>query len=345
MERRKVLIVSCTPFYGGAEIFVSRIFPKLETQFDIYYQVRSRELYDKLESDTKYFLDESFSFWKEVKFARRLIAAHKIDVVLLNGNRAIYMAPFLPSKVDKVAYKHTSAASTPWLKKGIYHVLITLGFMSCRKIVGVSRMVVEEIRGFRQKKLVIYNGVRVPEAKNRQPKDSIQIVYLGRLEKEKGIREAVAVVRQLSDRPIVLKIAGTGTLEKELRAAIHENNERNISLLGHVDDVNTLLWSSDIFILPTYYEAISLSVLEAMACALPVLATKVGGIPEAVIDGETGLLVAPRDVASLKRGLEKLIEDKETREEMGRKGRARVMACFSEEKTICEVANLLKMKM
>ena len=56
MGKKKVLIVSCTPFYGGAEIFVKQIFPILEDQFDIYYQLRSYDLYNELSSKNKYFL-------------------------------------------------------------------------------------------------------------------------------------------------------------------------------------------------------------------------------------------------------------------------------------------------
>ena len=123
---------------------------------------------------------------------------------------------------------------------------------------------------------------------------------------------------------------------------IQRNGSQNIVLLGHVNDVEALLMDSDIFILPTYYEAISLSVLEAMACSLPVLATNVGGIPEAVKDGETGILVAPRNVSLLKDGLKELLENSKMRVEMGRKGRERAFACFDIRKTINEVAQLFK---
>ena len=342
MGKRKVLIVSWKLFCGGGEILVGRVFFELETQFEVYYEVRNRELYEKLITDKKYFLDGSYSFLDEIRFARQLLIENRIDMVLLNGNRAIYMAPFLPRKVKKVAYKHTSAASTPWFKRGMYYVLMTLGFWFSRKIVGVSRMVVDEIKGFHRKKVVIYNGVPIPKELRREEKKVIQIVYAGRIEREKGIIEAVEAVLQLSDYPIILKIAGTGSLEAELRSMIQQNGSQNIVLLGHVNDVEALLVDSDIFILPTYYEAISLSVLEAMACSLPVLATNVGGIPEAVKDGETGILVAPRNVSLLKDGLKELLENSKMRVEMGRKGRERAIACFDIRKTINEVAQLFK---
>ena len=67
--------------------------------------------------------------------------------------------------------------------------------------------------------------------------------------------------------------------------------------------------ASDIFVLPTYHEGLPNVVLEAMACRLPVVATKVGGIPEAVKDGENGFLVPPKNVERLYRNIESLIKD------------------------------------
>lgn len=343
MKKKKVLIVSCTPFYGGAEIFVKQIFPVLENQFDIYYQVRSYDLYGELDSTNKYFLDKNVSFGGEIGFARRLIVENKIDVVLLNGNRAIYMAPFLPRSVCKIAYKHTSIASTPKSKRCIYHLFITIGFLCCHKIVGVSRMVIDEIKGFKQKKLVIYNGVLIPEWKTVPfDKKTIDIVYVGRLEKEKGIMEALKAFQELADYPIVLNVAGTGKLNDDIQRWIQKEEISNVRLLGQIKGVYGLLQNCDIFVLPTYYEAISLSILEAMACGLPVVASKVGGIPEVVKDGDTGFLVAPKDINQLRDRLERLILSKKLREEMGQKGRERVIAFFSIEKTRNEIAQLLK---
>ena len=88
MEKRKVLIVSCTKFYGGGEIFVSRVFPQLEEYYDFFYQVRSKELYEILPSEYKFFVEHEVSFKREIAFARKLIRQYKIDIVVLNGNRS-----------------------------------------------------------------------------------------------------------------------------------------------------------------------------------------------------------------------------------------------------------------
>ena len=204
-------------------------------------------------------------------------------------------------------------------------------------------MVVDEIRGFDSKKLVIYNGVRIPnENRLTRPIDTeIKIVYVGRLEREKGIIEALAAVRQLSC-PVRFYVAGTGVLEDVLRSEVESEKLENVYLLGNVTNVYELLFDCDIFILPSYYEAISLSILEAMACGLPVLATKVGGIPEAVEENVTGILVPPMNVSFLKQGLEKLVMDVSLRQRMGQAGRKRAKNYFNIEGTLASIRALLK---
>lgn len=343
MEKRKVLIVSCTSFYGGAEIFINRIFPRLVGSYKFFYQVRNKELYDKLPSEDKYLINEDVSFMQEISFAKELIFREKIDIVILNGNRAIYMAPFLPTKVCKIAYKHSSVASTAFYKKGIYYILITLGLAYCHKVVGVSRTVINEIKGFAKKKVLIYNGVYIPKCLERVQHPERRITYVGRLEKEKGILEALSVVEQLSStNQIIFNIAGNGVLFENIKAKIAERKWNNIHLLGSIDHVDELLVNSDIFILPSYYEAISLSILEAMAYGLPVLATRTGGIPEAVDEGVTGILVPPKDIKALKQGLEKLLTNSSECYLMGKAGRARAQELFNIEKTIESIDKLLK---
>ena len=137
-------------------------------------------------------------------------------------------------------------------------------------------------------------------------------------------------------------MAGTGVLEDVLRSEVESEKLENVYLLGNVTNVYELLFDCDIFILPSYYEAISLSILEAMACGLPVLATKVGGIPEAVEENVTGILVPPMNVSFLKQGLEKLVMDVSLRQRMGQAGRKRAKNYFNIEGTLASIRALLK---
>ena len=90
------------------------------------------------------------------------------------------------------------------------------------------------------------------------------------------------------------------------------------------------LRAMDLFVLPSLYEGMPLSILEAMGAGLPVVATAVDGTPEAVVDGETGILVPPADPAALAAAVVRLLTDPALAETMGRNGRARAQAQFSE---------------
>jgi glycosyltransferase involved in cell wall biosynthesis len=101
-----------------------------------------------------------------------------------------------------------------------------------------------------------------------------------------------------------------------------------LEVLGERDDVPQLLAGADVFVLSTLSEGMPISVLEAMATGLPVVASAVGGIPEVVVDGETGLLVPPRDPEALAEALRTLLADAALRRRLGQAGRRRAQELF-----------------
>src|SRR5207245_4136839 len=103
-------------------------------------------------------------------------------------------------------------------------------------------------------------------------------------------------------------IAGDGELREELEQRAKELGE-HVAILGNRSDVPDLLASFAVFAYPSRFEGLCLAVIEAQAAGVPVVATPVGGIPENVVDGETGLLVPPRDPAALAAAINRLLED------------------------------------
>jgi glycosyltransferase involved in cell wall biosynthesis len=101
-----------------------------------------------------------------------------------------------------------------------------------------------------------------------------------------------------------------------------------VRLAGERSDVPELLAESDVFVLSSRSEGLPVSVLEAMAAELPVVATDVGGLAELVVDGETGILVPPGDEAALTEALGRVVEDRELRRRLGAAGRARAESSF-----------------
>jgi glycosyltransferase involved in cell wall biosynthesis len=150
-----------------------------------------------------------------------------------------------------------------------------------------------------------------------------------------AIRAMARVAATRSD--IRLLLAGDGSSSSEIDALIDALNLRSFVVrLGLRADVDRLLAAADMVLLSSVSEGIPLSLIEGMAAGLPVLATSVGGIPEVVEDGRTGLLVPARDDEALARQILGLAEDPVRREQMGRLGRERASALFSEDRMVEE---------
>jgi glycosyltransferase involved in cell wall biosynthesis len=118
------------------------------------------------------------------------------------------------------------------------------------------------------------------------------------------------------------------------RAGLEDEAERlgvreRVVFAGYRPDATALLAELDVFVLPSWVEGLPIVVLEAMAQRKPVVATPVGGTPELVADGETGLLVPPRDPEALAAALRRLLEDPDLARRLGEAGRARVAERFT----------------
>lgn len=147
------------------------------------------------------------------------------------------------------------------------------------------------------------------------------------------VKDHATLLRALPELPGArVAIAGRGDEEPKLRQLAAELGiETRVHLLGLRDDVDRLLAAADLFVQPSRSEGLPLAVLEAMAAGLPVVATQVGGMAEAVVDGETGILVEPARPDELARALRLLLESEALRTRMGRAARARAEAEFSVE--------------
>jgi glycosyltransferase involved in cell wall biosynthesis len=145
-----------------------------------------------------------------------------------------------------------------------------------------------------------------------------QIIFVGRLSKEKGIESLI----QLSDilpKDIHLVIVGLGPLENLIKKISQTHS--NIEYLGYLpkNDVIPLIRGSFALIQPSFAEGISTTILEAMACKIPVIASNVGGNKELVIDNKNGFLINPQDVDELNKKIIQLSEDNKLVEIFGKK--------------------------
>jgi glycosyltransferase involved in cell wall biosynthesis len=204
-------------------------------------------------------------------------------------------------------------------------------------VVAVSQdaaLVARRLEWVPERKLrVLHNGVETAVAQRAAlPGARARAVCVARLHPVKDHETLLRAARLVSDaRPdFELLLAGDGPERERLEKLSGELRlESVVRFLGRREDVRELLAGADLFVLASRSEGISLGVLEAMAAALPVVATAVGGNCEAVVEGETGLLVPPESPAALAEAILRLLGDPGVACAQGAAGRTRVERSFS----------------
>ena len=175
----------------------------------------------------------------------------------------------------------------------------------------------------------IYNGVPDLELEPLpRPAEGPVIGSLGRLEPQKGFDVLVHSLRQLPG--VTAVVVGDGSeRERLVRLAERLGVSERLVLPGRNDDARRYLTTFDVFVLPSRFEAFPLAIVEAMLAGLPVVATDVGSVAEAVLDGQTGRLIARDEPGSLADAVRDLLEDPERARELGRRGREVAMERFT----------------
>jgi len=173
--------------------------------------------------------------------------------------------------------------------------------------------------------------------------DAQVTITTARLSPEKGHRYLIAAARELRRRWPRLRcvVVGTGSRRRQLeRLAQRQEVDDIVRFLGPRPDARELLAGADLFVLPSTLEGLPVAVLETMAAARPVVATRIDALAEAVVDGETGTLVPARDVGALVAALDKLLADPGLRRRMGAKARARAESLFGVDTAAAKVARV-----
>ena len=244
------------------------------------------------------------------------------------------MEPLRPWKADQLG---TGYAVSSWAER--------LAVERADRVIAVSGQMRADITAhFRvdpDRVVVIHNGVDAAafartergEALARHGVRAPYALFVGRISEQKGIFQLLEAARGLpAGVQLVLCASSPDTPEllARLEAAVAGRPEiRWINAMLPVPEVAQLYSHAAVFVCPSIYEPFGLINLEAMACGTPVVASRVGGIPEVVVDGETGWLVAPGDPAALGGALRHALDDPERARRMGEAGRRRVEAHFS----------------
>lgn len=266
---------------------------------------------------------------------------------------------FFAGFLAKVLYKtplvvtmHSMEPLRPWKEEQLgsgYHLSSWIeknGVEYADRVIAVSAEMKEDIIKTYQvpseKVVVIYNGIDLEQYHPVKSRDYLDeqginypyLLFVGRISRQKGIIQLLEAMEELEGINLVLCASSPDTpeLENEVREKVEANPRiKWINEMISKDKVIQLYSHATAFVCPSIYEPFGIINLEAMACQAPVIASRVGGIKEVVLDGETGLLVSPGDSKELAAKIKFVLDNPELVAKFKEKGRSRVERYFSWE--------------
>lgn len=273
-----------------------------------------------------------------------LVREHNITLLQSHGYKSHVLCYLLRRKTGLpwVAFVHGWTAED--MKIRLYNALEQAMLLLPDRVVAVSESLRSRILApARAKCLVIPNAVDSAELACPDPArdiraelgiapDALVVGVVGRLSPEKGHRvflRALARARMSNPRLHGLLVGGGPEHEALLREAQILHLENNCSFTGQVSGMGPWYRAIDILALPSFSEGMPNAALEGMLQGKPVIASRVGGVPEVVLDGETGLLLPPGDEKSLAGAMARLAEDAALAQKLGKAGQARAMEHFT----------------
>ncbi len=256
---------------------------------------------------------------KIYKSHRHFLNSHKY-VVHAHDELAIKWA-YIHSLFMKVpyvvTYRHDKAFDNSWLVKRAYN--------NAGCIVGISQHINSRI----QKEYPKVNNLLIPDSPQSYSVTPYQVkqiwhriegkflvIQVGELAPYKGwdvTLEAAKKLQQLDDN-IQIIILGKGEMESVIENQIAENNLTNVSLMGHISSLGNWLEAADLLINPVHAEGLGAMLLDAMLAEVPIIATKVGGIPDIIEDGYSGILIEDNDHEALAKYIHRLASEPELKD-------------------------------
>jgi glycosyltransferase involved in cell wall biosynthesis len=345
--RPRILFVVTLAETGGAQTYVASLLAPLADRFDVAVAAHGDgPLRDAARAAGVRFVPlrqvrRPLSLWRDVLGLLELLALLRRErphIVHVNSAKASALGRLaaslarVPIRVYTVhgwafrAHGWPASALYRWAERLLRPLTtVTVCVADSERRAGLAAHTCKE-----RTTVVIRNGVdpgnfRAGEAHSGRPR----LVTVGRLQAPKDAVTLVRALAALRGRPFEAVFVGDGpdrpAVEEEVRRL---GLEPAVELLGERDDVPELLGTADVFVLSSHSEGLPLSILEAMAAGLPVVASNVGGVSEVVVDGDTGLLVPPGDAQSLAAAIERLLEDPPLCRRLGEAGQNRVAEHF-----------------
>ena len=355
--RPKIIIFSCfyDPFMSGAELFVKEVVERLADKYK--FTIISARLDNKLPKfeEREHFdyyrvgLGSSFDKWLYPVLAARLAKKLKPDIVhgVMESYAGIAACRFKKKNQNTPTILTLQSGDLDDPSKHIPKWLWKKIHVTPDRITAISTALgrrAEKLGVPKEKIAIIPNGVDLELAKNsRSEHVPGRIVTVARLSWEKGldylIRAMPAVIKECPEAHLVM--VGEGDRRGEIEGLIQELGiEGRVTLLGRLPHEKTLeeIGKSEVFICPSLAEGLGIVFIEAQACGVAVIGTRVGGIPDVIDDEASGLLVEPKNSEDIEKALIRLLENLELRERLVRVALERIDR-FDWNRVVREVAD------
>ena len=351
MKKINILEMEISKGWGGQEKRTVRLINNLDkTKFEVFYVAQPDSTIVKKQKDIQATviplqMRQSYDI-KAIYNLCKIVKKHNIDIISTHSGKDAWLGSIV-GKITNTKVVRVRHLQTP--------INSTTSYNLSTKVVTVSKQVQKYLleKGVKKEKLqTIYTGVDTDKFVPKEEKilkkelnleeDTILVGIVAVLRGAKRHKDLIEAISQI-DANVKLVIIGSGPQEENIKKIISEKNLKNrVIMLGHKENIHNLLPSLDIFVLPSNMEALGTSILEASSCGIPCIGSRVGGIPECIIDNETGFLFENQNVKELKDRLEKLIKDKELRTKFGKNARELIVNNFSVKTMIKQTEDLYK---
>lgn len=288
---------------------------------------------------------------------RKIIKSCSFDIIHANNPKSHLFALFalISLKIPLVIHLRDVFKKFSFA----YFIYYLIGFKENLKSIAISSFVYNAIpNSLKKNTTLIYNGFKLqPCIRSSEDirhdfniaiKDNIAIT-VGRIVPWKRINNIIdELEKQLKNKNLHLIIVGDSLYWNRdyyysLKQAVRQRKlDKKIHFTGYREDIASLFYASDFFIINSIDEPFGRVAVEAMLCKLPVIATKSGGLKEIITSGKTGLLVDPNKKGKLEAAVKYLLDDKETRIQMGKHGKESALSKFSIDTTINNIIKLYK---
>lgn len=296
-------------------------------------------------------LERNVNFGKEIKVLKniyQILKFEKPEIIHLNSSKIGALGSLLGRVVgiEKIVF---TAHGWPFREERVFWQILVIKFLSwlsiifSHKVICVSKKDFEDVKNWplvKNKITIVHNGIDLKKSVSSMPSknngDVVKIISIAELNKNKGLEYGLKAISLLRNKIQNFKysiLSFGGDEEEKLKETIKELNLENfVELKINKENHCRFLEDADIYFMPSIKEGLPYALLEAGNNYLPIVASDTGGISEIVENYKNGFLVKIKDISGFALALEKLIKDKNLREDFGRKAKEKVTREFDLEK-------------